>query len=137
MQQKAMRELQAEVEAELAELVEARDQLNVRILQTMSRLKNVHAVLAIDEKTARTIREKGVTGLGLTEAVRLVMRTSTAQPVQTPVVVLAVLRTMGFDFSEYSNPAAAVHTTLRRLADAGELVYLPSKKAYRRQSPML
>ena len=93
-------------------------------------------MIAIDERTARKIREKGVTGIGLTAAIRLVMRSSTAQPVYTPSVVLAVLRAMGFDFSEYSNPAAVVHTTLKRLAASGELIYVPSKKAYCHRSAM-
>jgi hypothetical protein len=137
MQRRDLDGVRSELEAELAELVGQRDHLNVRIMQTMSRLKNVHAVMAIDEKTARTIREKGVTAIGLTDAIRLVMRTSAAQPVQTAAIVLAVLRTMGFDFSEYSNPAAAVHTTLKRLVDSGELVYVPSKKAYRHRSAIL
>jgi hypothetical protein len=137
MQPRDIRSVGQQLERELSELVEERDKLNIRILQTMSRLKNLHAVLAIDEKTARTIRQKGVTGLGLVAAVRLVMRTSTAQPVLTPAVVLAVLRTMGFDFSEYSNPAAAVHTTMKRLADSGELIYMPSRKAYRHHAARL
>lgn len=137
MQRKDLDGIRGQLEAELSEMVEQRDRLNVRIIQTMSRLKNVHAVMAIDEKTAHIIREKGVTGIGLSEAVRLVMRSSTSQPVQTPAVVLAVLRTMGFNFSGYSNPSAAVHTTLKRLADSGELIYMPSKKAYRHRAAML
>lgn len=137
MKHRDINEIRGQLKKELADLVDERDRLNVRIIQTMNRLKNVQAVMAIDENTARTIREKGVTGIGLTEAVRLVMRSSTAQPVQTPPVVLAVLRTMGFDFSEYRNPAAAVHTTLKRLAASGELVYMPSKKGYRHQTAIL
>lgn len=137
MKYRDINEIRGHLKKELADLVDQRDRLNVRIIQTMNRLKNVQAVMAIDENTARTIREKGVTGIGLTEAVRLVMRSSTSQPVQTPAVILAVLRTMGFDFSEYRNPAAAVHTTLKRLAASGELVYMPSKKAYRHQPAIL
>jgi hypothetical protein len=131
MQRKDIQSLRKQLEQELSELVAQRDLINVRIIQTMSRIKNVHAVMAVDERTAQTIREKGISGIGLTEAVRLVMRSSTAQPVQTANVVLAVLRTMGFDFSQYSNPAAAVHTTLKRLVESGELVYTPSNKGYR------
>lgn len=137
MQHKELDGIRGQIEAELSEMVEERDRLNVRIIQTMSRLRNVQAVMAIDEKTAHTIRKKGITGIGLSEAVRLVMRSSTSQPVQTPTVVLAVLRTMGFDFSGYSNPSAAVHTTLKRLANSGELVYLPSKKGYTHRTAML
>ena len=137
MQRRDINEIRCQLEKDLADLVGQRDRLNVRIMQTMNRLKNVQVVMAIDENTARTIREKGVTGIGLTEAVRMVLRSSTAQPIQTPAIVLAVLRTMGFDFSEYRNPAAAVHTTLKRLAASGELVYVPSKKAYRHQPAML
>lgn len=137
MKHRDINEIRGQLKRELADLVDQRDRLNVRIIQTMNRLKSVQLVMAIDENTARTIREKGVTGIGLTEAVRLVMRSSAAQPIQTPAVVLAVLRTMGFDFSEYRNPAAAVHTTLKRLAASGELVYMPSKKAYRQQPATL
>jgi len=137
MQRRDINEIRCQLEKDLADLVGQRDRLNVRIMQTMNRLKNVQVVMAIDENTARTIREKGVTGIGLTEAVRMVLRSSTAQPIQTPAIVLAVLRTLGFDFSEYRNPAAAVHTTLKRLAASGELVYVPSKKAYRHQPAML
>lgn len=136
MQRKDLGGIRGQLEAELSELVEQRDRLNVRIIQTVSRLKNVQSVMAIDAKTAQTIREKGIAGIGLTEAVRLVMRSSIAQPVQTPAVVLAVLRTMGFDFSEYSNPSAAIHTTLKRMADSGELIYMPSKKAYKHRGTM-
>src|SRR5215467_3920238 len=137
MQRRDINEIRCQLEKDLADLVGQRDRLNVRIMQTMNRLKSVQMVMAIDENTARTIREKGATGIGLTEAVRMVMRSSTAQPIQTPAIVLAVLRTMGFDFSEYRNPAAAVHTTLKRLAASGELVFVPSKKAYRHQPAML
>src|SRR6476620_5963777 len=53
---------------------------------------------------------------GLTDACRTVMRNA-GQPV-TPSDVRDRLGSVGFDLDAYSNPLAAIHTTLKRLAEA-------------------
>ena len=57
--------------------------------------------------------------LGLTDAIRLVMRGAGVP--MTPVDVRDRLQGMGLDMARYTNDLAAVHTILKRLNDAGEL----------------
>ena len=56
--------------------------------------------------------------LGLTDAVRLVVRGAGVP--MTPSQVRDRLQHIGFDLSPYANALAAIHTTLKRLNDAGE-----------------
>jgi len=60
--------------------------------------------------------------LGLTDAVRLIMRGGVPM---TPVEVRDRLHAIGFDVSKYSNDLAAVHTILKRLNESGELRFIP------------
>lgn len=60
--------------------------------------------------------------LGLTDAIRLVMRAGVPL---TPLEVRDRLRTIGFDLEKYANDLAAVHTILKRLNESGELRFLP------------
>ncbi len=55
---------------------------------------------------------------GLTEACRAVLLR--AREPLTPVEVRERLRALGFDLARYANELAAIHTTLKRLAEAGE-----------------
>jgi len=58
--------------------------------------------------------------LGLTDACRLVLRNAAA-----PLTALEVrdrLQSIGVDLSKYSSPLASIHTVLKRMHDAGELV---------------
>ena len=57
--------------------------------------------------------------VGLTDACRLVLRAAGLP--MTPTEVRERLKAFGFDTSRYTNDLAAVHTTLKRLNDAGEL----------------
>ena len=73
---------------------------------------------------------------GLTEACRMVLQNATA-----PLTALGIrdrLESIGFDLDRYANPLAAVHTTLKRLAEAGEAEPArdPSARtAYQRAQP--
>jgi hypothetical protein len=60
--------------------------------------------------------------LGLTDAVRLIMRGGVPM---TPIEVRDRLHAIGFDVSKYANDLAAVHTILKRLNESGELRFLP------------
>jgi hypothetical protein len=60
--------------------------------------------------------------LGLTDAVRLIMRGGVPM---TPVEVRDRLHAIGFDTEKYANDLAAVHTILKRLNHAGELRFVP------------
>ena len=56
--------------------------------------------------------------LGLTESVRLALKTAGSQ--MTPQAVRARLMSMGFDVTKYGNLLAAIHTVLKRLDEKGE-----------------
>ncbi len=56
---------------------------------------------------------------GLTDACRTVLRN--AGTAMTPAEIRDRLVAIGCDLSVYSNALAAIHTTLKRLAEAGEL----------------
>jgi hypothetical protein len=56
---------------------------------------------------------------GLTDACRTLLRNA-AEPLSA-VELRARLDAIGFDLQRYANPLAAIHTTLKRLAGAGEI----------------
>lgn len=56
---------------------------------------------------------------GLTDACRSVLRNAGGP--MTPAEIRDRLAAIGFDLGAYSNALAAIHTTLKRLAEAGEL----------------
>jgi hypothetical protein len=56
---------------------------------------------------------------GLTDACRTVLRS--AGVTMTPLEIRDRLQAVGVDLSGYANALAAIHTTLKRLNDAGEL----------------
>ena len=58
--------------------------------------------------------------LGLTDACRLVLRNA-AKPV-TALEVRDRLASIGVDLDHHSNPLASIHTVLKRMHEAGELV---------------
>src|SRR5215471_5009265 len=58
--------------------------------------------------------------LGLTDACRLVLRNSTSS--LTALEVRDRLAAIGVDLDKYSNPLASIHTVLKRMQEAGELV---------------
>ena len=73
---------------------------------------------------------------GLTDACRTVLRNA-GRPM-TPVDVRDRLRAIGFDLSKYTSELAAVHTTLKRLNESGELRFVsgaPGKRAYLWERP--
>ena len=57
--------------------------------------------------------------LGLTDACRMVLRNA-GVPLP-PTALRDRLEAVGIDLSRYANPLAAIHTTLKRLVEAGEV----------------
>ena len=72
---------------------------------------------------------------GLSDACRTVLRNAGSP--MTPVDVRDRLQSIGFDLSKYASDLAAVHTTLKRLNEAGELRFIASAgtRAYLWQRP--
>jgi len=104
----ALGEQRQQIDRRLAELAQT--------LSTLSRLCGIVPTVSV----------------GLTDACRLVLR-GAGLPM-TPTEVRERLKSFGFDLARYTNDLAAVHTTLKRLNDAGELRFIArpgtGEKAY-------
>ena len=103
-------------------LGEQRQQIDSRLAelaQTMSTLSRLCGIVP-------------TVSVGLTDACRLVLR-GAGLPM-SPTEVRERLKSFGFDLARYTNDLAAVHTTLKRLNDAGELRFIArpgtGEKAY-------
>ena len=94
----ALGEQRQQIDRRLAELAQT--------LSTLSRLCGIVPTVSV----------------GLTDACRLVLR-GAGIPL-TPVEVRERLNAFGFGLTRYTNELAAVHTTLKRLNDAGELRFI-------------
>ena len=73
--------------------------------------------------------------LGLTDACRLVLRSGVPM---TPIEIRDRLLEIGVDLSVYVSDLSAIHTTLKRLNEAGEIRLVPrpsGKNAYLWQAP--
>ena len=103
-------------------LGEQRQQIDRRLAelaQTMSTLSRLCGIVP-------------TVSVGLTDACRLVLHG--AGLAMSPTEVRERLKSFGFDLTRYTNDLAAVHTTLKRLNDAGELRFVArpgtGEKAY-------
>jgi hypothetical protein len=97
---------------EYEELGARRREIDDRLAQLSQTIGTLNRLLGYQETVP----------LGLTDAIRLVMRSGVPM---TPVEVRDRLRAIGFDVSKYANDLAAVHTILKRLNGAGELRFVP------------
>ena len=59
---------------------------------------------------------------GLTDSCRVVLKG--ARQAMTPMDVRDRLEAIGFDLSKYTNRLAAIHTVLKRLHEAGEVLFI-------------
>ena len=104
----ALGEQRQQIDRRLAELAQT--------LSTLSRLCGIVPTVSV----------------GLTDACQLVLRVAGIP--MTPTEVRERLTSFGFDLARYTNDLAAVHTTLKRLNDAGELRFMArpgtGEKAY-------
>jgi hypothetical protein len=106
---------------ELETLSAQRAELDRRIGQLMQTVGNLMRLCNLTPTVA----------IGLTDGIRMVLR-SAGSPL-TAVEVRAQLAAMGVDLSRYENDLAAIHTTLKRLDEGGEVRFVPQpwgKPAY-------
>ena len=122
----------SEREAELQNKVIERDRLNAEIMMLERDVRNLRTMFF---KDALESQRKRLTAVGLTEAIRTVLRRH-GKPM-LPADVKIHLRILGFDLGRFKNPAAAVHNTLARMATTGELIYNQPTKEYAMPMRML
>jgi len=111
-------------EKELADAVEQRDRLIIKILTLQA---DVRALKASAVRTVLAAR-LGEDLVGLSEAIRSVLRLSSTP--MTPGEIKRTLTIMGFDFSRFANGSAAVHNTLKRMHHQGEADYVVNTGQY-------
>ncbi|SRR5579875_1264112 len=113
---------------ELVREVGKRDRANVRIIQLQSEIK---ALRAVNARNVLTTADEQL--VGFTEGIRSVMRIT--GKAMTAAQVKDALSLVGYNFGNLSNPAAAVHSTLKRMADTGELHFDKESKSYKLRKP--
>ena len=91
---------------ELAQLVQQREAITIRIMQLEKTVAGL-ATLAAQNQVQQTYQ------IELSEAIIIAMRNA-AQPM-TAVGIRDLLVAMGFQFGRFVNPMSAVHNSLRRL----------------------
>jgi hypothetical protein len=115
----------AALSAELNNKIGERDWLNYKIMELEKNIRNLRVMYF---KDALVAEGKRLTAVGLTEAIRTVLR-RLAKPA-TPAEVKAALALLGFDLGRFKNPSAAIHNTLLRMAKSGELQHNTKTKAF-------
>jgi hypothetical protein len=109
----------ADYRAALAAAVKEYEELGQRRREIDDRLAQLSQTIGT---LNRLLGYESTVPLGLTDAIRIVMRSGVPM---TPVEVRDRLRAIGFDVSKYANDLAAVHTILKRLNGSGELRFVP------------
>jgi len=122
---KQLRDLIAAQSVELRHKISQRDRLNIEIMQIEKDIHNLH-VIFFKDAMASAGRKLG--SVGLTEAIRTVLRRN-GKPMTAPQMKDA-LNLLGFDLGRFKNPSAVIHNTLMRMAKAGELYYHLEDKWY-------
>jgi hypothetical protein len=112
----------------LATAIGQRDALNMKIIQLQNQVRSLRIASARNALAARVHQQESAV-VGLTEAIRSIFRIR--QVPMTAGAVKDALDLVGFDFSNFSNPSSAVHNTLKRMVDTGELTFAPGIKVYR------
>jgi hypothetical protein len=124
--QTTIEELLAAAETDLAQKVRQRDELNVAIIQAQQQVGALRS-LTYRNSLALTLRNEGQALVGLTEAIRSILRLRNI-PMKAGEIK-GSLDLIGFNFGGISNPSAAVHNTVKRMAETLEIC-VDESKAY-------
>ena len=115
----------AALSAELNKKISERDRLNYQIMELEKNIRNLRVMYF---KDALVAEGRKLTAVGLTEAIRTVLR-RLGKPT-TPAEMKSALNVLGFDLGRFKNPSAVIHNTLLRMAKTGELRYNAENKTY-------
>lgn len=111
----------AELQVQRADIQQAGDRIDQKLLQVEAALANLRAV--IDEPDTEPYEGR------LADAIREVMsRGGTLADIarghlgRTPREVRDELRTLRYDLTQHTNPLASIHSVLKRMEEGGELL---------------
>jgi hypothetical protein len=119
MTDKTIRETINNLRTDLIKTLGQRDRLNLKLIELQNQIKSLEAVHARNVLMTMQSEEQSI--VGLSEAIRSIMRIK-GRPM-TPADVKEDLDVLGFNFGRFSNPSAAIHSTMKRMAGTGELEY--------------
>lgn len=117
---------------ELSDLMERRDELDILREELNARITKIRrGALALSSLAGEEPQKVKVdyphlfpelipSDTGLTDAVRKVLQASDSY--MTPVKVRAALQSTGYDIDRYKNILASIHTILKRLTEAKEVI---------------
>lgn len=114
----------------LNELIKERHELDAEILKLYRRLRSVTEQMSRtnDGTGGLAGRSSNPESLGVTEAVRRALQ---HYPMWlSPVSIRNLLPTIGFDFSRYKHPLTSIHSVLRRLVTAGEVIRITNPSGF-------
>lgn len=121
--------------AKLKESVQQRNELESRIEQYTTAIKALAQTCENGDTKAKYLAalDEFSGKPGFVSAIRTLLR---AHPdgLTPGVIKIAIQQAKLMDLTNYSNPSASIHTTLRRMADSGEVepcTDLSGEKAYR------
>ena len=109
-----------EAKKRLGQLVREQQKINEESADLRELIRaNANFLPDIEREAELVILEFLKTPANITEAVRLaIFLTSVFEQKATPLDLKILAESLGFDFSQYSNPMASVHTILKRMRDA-------------------
>ena len=119
-------------EKDLAGWFRLRNAADLKVGQLKSAIAILKGLIEAPSKARpQEVVTEEIGDLGITEAIRAVLRTFPGV-CQTPANVKESLIGMNFNLSEYRNPSAVIHNTLKRLETQQEVqaVNTPSGTAY-------
>ncbi|HWY20976.1 MAG TPA: hypothetical protein VNX26_07115 [Candidatus Acidoferrum sp.] len=121
--------------AKLKESVQQRNELQSRIEQYTTAIKALAQTCENEDVKAEylTALDELSGKPGFVSAIRTLLRAHT-DGLTPGVIKIAIQQAKLMDLTNYSNPAASIYTTLRRMVDSGEVelcTNLSGEKAYR------
>jgi hypothetical protein len=127
----------AEAKKRLAQLVREQRKINEEI-SDLRELIRANANFLSDEDRAFELLTLEFLKFpaNITEAVRLTIFLASIQKRKlTPTEIRGFAEGIGFDFSEYSNPMASIHSILKRMKEASEAQYDEATEGYYFENP--
>jgi hypothetical protein len=115
---KALQDAETQLRQAIFDRNRTMSDMNAKILQLQNTVKALRTLLRVGPTSSMDIAES----LGLTDAVRSIVRKRFAGCSVTAAQVRDQLLLEGFDLSHYKNALGAVHTVLVRLARSGGLI---------------
>jgi hypothetical protein len=113
------------LERDLRNKIERRDRLNEQILHLQHKITELSK---LSPQAAFAGKKEQLSGVGLSEAIRMLLRKHGRPMTEAEVVV--GLGALGFNLQRFKSPASVIHNALLRMASARQLQYRREDRSY-------